>query len=170
MLLKSSNEMALTLAENYQGGYDAFINAMNKKAKKLGCQKVEVSNPHGLSYAEKGWLKETCSTKDMALIAKAFYKNKELRNIISTPNYTFESNQYRTMQNVKMTQHDSPYYDERVIGGKTGFTNLAKRCLVTYSKVKNKTIITVVFKENSREETFTDTKKLLDYVNDVLAA
>lgn len=52
----------------------------------------------------------------MALIAKAFYKNKELRNIISTPNYTFESNQYRTMQNVKMTQHDSPYYDERVIG------------------------------------------------------
>lgn len=33
MLLKSSNEMALTLAENYQGGYDAFINAMNKKAK-----------------------------------------------------------------------------------------------------------------------------------------
>ena len=36
MLLKSSNEMALTLAENYQGGYDAFISAMNKKAKKLG--------------------------------------------------------------------------------------------------------------------------------------
>jgi len=170
MLLKSSNEMALTLAENYQGGYDAFINAMNKKAKKLGCQKVEVSNPHGLSYAQKGWLKETCSTKDMALIAKAFYKNKELRNIISTPNYTFESNQYRTMQNVKMTQQASPYYDERVIGGKTGFTNLAKRCLVTYSKVKNKTIITVVFKENSREETYTDTKKLLDYVNEVLAA
>ena len=67
---------------------------MNKKAKKLGCQKVEVSNPHGLSYAQKGWLKETCSTKDMALIAKAFYKNKELRNIISTPSYTFESNQY----------------------------------------------------------------------------
>ena len=86
------------------------------------------------------------------------------------PFLTFESNQYRTMQNVKMTQHDSPYYDERVIGGKTGFTNLAKRCLVTYSKVKNKTIITVVFKENSREETFTDTKKLLDYVNEVLAA
>ena len=33
MLLKSSNEMALTLAENYQGGYDAFISAMNKKAR-----------------------------------------------------------------------------------------------------------------------------------------
>lgn len=58
MLLKSSNEMALTLAENYQGGYDAFISAMNKKAKKLGCQKVEVSNPHGLSYAERDGLKK----------------------------------------------------------------------------------------------------------------
>lgn len=170
MLLKSSNEMALTLAENYQGGYDSFINAMNKKAKKIGCTKVDVSNPHGLSYEEKGWLKETCSTKDMALIAKAFYKNKELRNIISTPNYTFESNQYRTMQNVMMTHQDSQYYDERVIGGKTGFTNLAGRCLVTYSKIKDRTIITVVFKENTRNDTYTDTKKLLDYTNEVLAA
>lgn len=34
MLLKSSNEMALTLAENYKGGYDGFIEAMNKRAKK----------------------------------------------------------------------------------------------------------------------------------------
>ena len=59
MLLKSSNEMALTLAENYKGGYDGFIEAMNKRAKKIGCTKVDVSNPHGLSYADKGWLKET---------------------------------------------------------------------------------------------------------------
>ena len=170
MLLKSSNEMALTLAENYKGGYDGFIEAMNKRAKKIGCTKVDVSNPHGLSYADKGWLKETCSTKDMALIAKEFYKNKKLRKIISTESYVFESNPNREMKNVKMTHKDFTYYDKRVIGGKTGFTNLAGRCLVTYSKVKKRTIITVVFKENTRQETYTDTKKLLDYVNDLLAA
>lgn len=106
----------------------------------------------------------------MALIAKEFYKNKKLRKIISTESYIFESNPNREMKNVRMTQKDSTYYDKRVIGGKTGFTNLAGRCLVTYSKVKKKTIITVVFKENTRGETYTDTKKLLDYVNDLLAA
>ena len=170
MLLKSSNEMALTLAENYKGGYDAFIKAMNTKAKKLGCQKVDVTNPHGLSYADKGWLKETCTTKDMAIIAKAFYKNKKLRNIITTKEYTFTSNSNRQMKNVSMTRNESSTYDARVLGGKTGFTNLAGRCLVTFSKVKNKTIITVVFKENSRKETCTDTQKILDYVEKVLAA
>lgn len=170
MLLKSSNEMALTLAENYKGGYDAFIKAMNTKAKKLGCQKVDVTNPHGLSYADKGWLKETCTTKDMAIIAKAFYKNKKLRNIITTKEYTFTSNGNRQMKNVSMTRNESSTYDARVLGGKTGFTNLAGRCLVTFSKVKNKTIITVVFKENSRKETCTDTQKILDFVEKVLAA
>ena len=170
MLLKSSNEMALTLAENYKGGYDAFIKAMNTKAKKLGCQKVEVTNPHGLSYADKGWLKETCTTKDMAIIAQAFYKNKKLRNIITTKEYIFTSNSNRQMKNVSMTRNESSTYDARVLGGKTGFTNLAGRCLVTFSKVKNKTIVTVVFKENSRKETCTDTKKILDYVEKVLAA
>ena len=71
----------------------------------------------------------------MALIAKEFYKNKKLRKIISTESYIFESNPNREMKNVRMTQKDSTYYDKRVIGGKTGFTNLAGRCLVTYSKV-----------------------------------
>lgn len=170
MLLKSSNEMALTLAENYKGGYNAFIKEMNKKAKQLGCQKVDVTNPHGLSYADKGWLKETCSTKDMAIIARAFYKNKKLRNIITTKEYTFETNSNRWMKNVSMTRTESSTYDPRVLGGKTGFTNLAGRCLVTFSKVKKRTIITVVFKENSRKDTCTDTKKLLDYTEKVLAA
>lgn len=170
MLLKSSNEMALTLAENYKGGYNAFVADMNKTAKQLGCQKVDVTNPHGLSYAEKGWLKETCSTKDMALIAEAFYKNKKLRAIISTPSYVFQSNSNRQMNNVTMTRPQSSTYDKRVIGGKTGFTNLAGRCLVTFSKVKKRTIITVVFKEGTRQDACTDTKKLLDYVEKVLAA
>lgn len=170
MLLKSSNEMALTLAENYKGGYDAFIKAMNTKAKKLGCQKVDVTNPHGLSYADKGWLKETCTTKDMGIIARAFYKNKKLRSIITTKEYTFTSNSNRQMKNVTMTRNESSTYDARVLGGKTGFTNLAGRCLVTFSKIKNKTVVTVVFKENSRKETCTDTKKILDYVEKVLAA
>lgn len=170
MLLKSSNEMALTLAENYKGGYDAFIKEMNAKAKKLGCEKVDVTNPHGLSYADKGWLKETCTTKDMAKIAQAFYKNKKLRNIITTKEYIFTSNSNRQMKNVSMTRNESSTYDARVLGGKTGFTNLAGRCLVTFSKIKNRTVITVVFKENSRKETCTDTQKILDYVEKVLAA
>ena len=61
-----------------------------------------------------------------------------------------------------MIHPTSQYYDADVIGGKTGYTDQAGKCLVTYAKRGNVPLISVVLKSDG-DVVFDDTKKLLDY-------
>ncbi len=47
-LMKSENPAAKSLARNYPGGYDAFMRAMNRKAKELGMTTAYFGDPTGL--------------------------------------------------------------------------------------------------------------------------
>ena len=56
LLVPSGNDAAVAIAETVgalmdpEGGYDAFIAAMNAKAAELGCVDTVFTNPHGLDY------------------------------------------------------------------------------------------------------------------------
>ena len=51
MLIESGNDCAETLARGYpKGDREAFIEAMNQKAQKLGLSRVKIYTPSGLDY------------------------------------------------------------------------------------------------------------------------
>ncbi len=64
-LMSSENRAAASLAHAYPGGYDAFIRAMNAKARALGMMHTHYVEPTGLS------IKNVSSAQDLVKLLKA---------------------------------------------------------------------------------------------------
>ena len=86
VLLASANECAYAIAEhvgaNMGGDYNTFIQAMNDRAKELGCVNTHFVNSSGLHDDQH----YTCAY-DLALIAREAYQNETLRKMVGTRRY-----------------------------------------------------------------------------------
>ncbi|WP_414832637.1 D-alanyl-D-alanine carboxypeptidase family protein [Afifella sp. YEN Y35] len=68
MLARSSNDMAMAIAESVGDGYDNFLLRMNLEAKRLGMTRTQFVNPHGLYSPHQ----VTCA-RDLALLTRAIF-------------------------------------------------------------------------------------------------
>lgn len=168
LLLPSGNDCANAIAEHISGSIDAFAELMNEYLEELGCVNSHFTNPSGL-YDDDHYT----TAYDMALIAQAAFNNSTLVSIISTYSYTIEETNMSEARNITNSNaainSTSEYYNEYVVGGKTGYLYAAGRCLVTLSKNNGMTVITVLFKSSEYTGIYTDTQNLLDYVFDNFA-
>ena len=121
LLIKSSNDIAIALAEFNSGDEKSFVEEMNKKAKELNMLNTKFTNPHGLDE------KDNHSTaNDLMKLISHIWKNDDFRSIVSKKRYDVESvsgykwSIYNT--NKILSQDD-------VLGGKTGTTDIAKQCI-----------------------------------------
>lgn len=154
MLLPSGNDAANAAAVNVAGSIPAFAELMNRRAAVIGMRDTHFVNPSGLDADGH------CTTAyDMALLAAEALKNPDFRAICSQKAMTAEYGappQTRTLYNsnklLKM-------YDG-CIGVKTGFTDSARRCLVSAAERGGCTIIAVTL---NAPDDWNDHKKLLDY-------
>jgi len=80
MLLLYSDASANELAIAHSGSIEKFTEQMNKKAQELGMEDTVFSSPSG--YDPDGVSKTTA--KDLFILAKYVYKNKQLMDITST--------------------------------------------------------------------------------------
>lgn len=169
VMLGSANECAYAVAEHAGKGFENFIAMMNDKAQKLGCQNTHFNNPHGLTEEE-----HYTSAYDMALISQAAMKNDTFRAITGTKRYTIPVTNKHPNEETPLVNHhkmltnyqgDTAYLYDDCIGGKTGYTDLARRTLVTFAERDGMTLICVVMKENSNVD-YLDTRLLLDYCFD----
>ena len=79
ILFMSVNEACNVVVENVAGSIDNFGAMMNQKAKELGCTGTHFANTIGL------WQQDHYTTAhDMALIARAAYKNPTYAKITGT--------------------------------------------------------------------------------------
>ncbi len=162
LLLPSANEVANALAEQVSGTMDDFVELMNKRAKELGCVNTNFVNPNGLHDDEH----YTCAY-DLALIFLACLDTPNFISIDSTTTYVISAtnlvDETRPIKTThKMLLLDSDYYDERVVCGKTGHTDEAGGCLVTYAESDGLELICVCLGAEQPGE-YTDTETLLDY-------
>ena len=163
LMLPSGNECANAIAEHIAGSVEAFAEMMTSRAKELGCEKTTFMNPHGLFNSN-----HSTSAYDLALIAKEVFNNSAFCEIVSHASYTIGptnmNSSSRTITNTnQMIIPNSPYYNEYVIGGKTGYLYEAGRCLVTMAKKDGMSIITVCLYCPDYNGVFDDTNELLDY-------
>lgn len=172
VMLGSANDCAYAVAEHVGKGYESFVAMMNDKASQLGCQDSHFNNPHGLTEEE-----HYTSAYDMALISKAALENETFRAITATKRYTIPFTNKHPNEETPLVNHHkmlTNYQGERAylydycIGGKTGYTDLARNTLVTFAEKDGMTLICVVMKTDSKAQ-YTETRQLLDYCFDNFA-
>lgn len=155
MFLPSGNDAAYAVGDNYPGGMDGFVAAMNRKAKELHLVSTHYGDPVGL-YDEQDYT----TVRDLARLASIAIKNPEIAKIVRTKYYTIydsSGNQY-ALRNI-----NELLGKYGVNGVKTGYTEEAGQVLVTSAVLKGHTFIIVVMKSENR---FADTEKLLQMIED----
>ena len=69
MMVRSSNDMAVVLAEAVSGSIEGFADEMNRNARRLGMTQSSFVNPNGLPADD-----QITSARDMAILARALIK------------------------------------------------------------------------------------------------
>ncbi|MBH0007024.1 serine hydrolase [Psychrobacter sp. SWN149] len=158
-LMKSENPAAKSLARNYPGGYDAFMRAMNRKARDLGMNTAFFGDPTGLDK------RNVASSNDLVKMVRAAGNYDVIRRFSTTKSYDFFVSNYssgnRTYKanNTSSLVRDGSY----PIGiSKTGFINEAGRCVVMETRVNNRPAIIVILGANSSATRWGDAKNILN--------
>ncbi len=125
-MLKSGADAAYLLSVKISGNESEYINLMNEKARSLGLENTYFKNTTGLD--EDG---QHSSVSDMAIIFKYALNNKTFKEIITTEKYTTSNGEYEISGPIS-TAHklDMTYF----LGGKTGFTDYAGKCLASFGE------------------------------------
>ncbi len=153
LLLRSGNDAALSIAVNVSGSKESFIKLMNEKAKKIGMKNTVFNNPSGLDKESGNY----STSYDMALLMSYCYKNKVFRQITGTKKYTLKTNKNVYVWHNKNKLLNSYKY---CTGGKTGFTEKARRTLVTTATHNNLNLVVVTLNDGND---WVDHKNLFEY-------
>ncbi|EON93507.1 peptidase S11, D-alanyl-D-alanine carboxypeptidase 1 [Marinobacter lipolyticus SM19] len=137
-LMSSENFAAYTLARHHPGGYDAFVQAMNKKALELGMTRTTFVDPTGLSVENRS------TAADLIRLVNAASKHPQIGDYSTTRYYTGRFRQPRyslSFGNTNVLVHR----DSWGVGlSKTGYLSEAGRCLVMLSNMNGEQVVTVL--------------------------
>ena len=70
LMVKSANDVAVTIAEGVSGSVEAFASEMNRVAAELGMRESHFVNPNGLHHPA-----HVSSARDMAIVGRALYRD-----------------------------------------------------------------------------------------------
>lgn len=154
LMLRSGNDAATAIAEHVGGSEEGFVFLMNEKAKELGMERSNFMNPHGLDNNE-----HYSTANDMAKLTAYALQNPVFQEIVKTevkkvPNPNESWDYVWSNKNKMLNMYDG------ADGVKTGYTKIAKRCLVS-SATRNGQQLAVVTLNDSND--WLDHRSLLDW-------
>jgi D-alanyl-D-alanine carboxypeptidase (penicillin-binding protein 5/6) len=153
-LLESANDAAVALAEAVAGSEKRFVSLMNQKALAIGARDTKFINSNGLPGSG-----QYTTALDLSKILNYALKIPKLREIIGTPEAQISTEGGRVFY---LRSTDKLLWsDEKVIGGKTGYTRTAGHCFVCAAQSETKTILVAILGSPSRRNLWTDTKILI---------
>ena len=145
LLLPSAADAANVLAVAVDGSIEAFVEHMNRKAAELGCQDTHFTNTSGVHGEE-----HYTTAYDLALIMTAALQYDLFRTIIATPSHTVPATNpsaeryFLNTNGLISNLWYSGYTYDKCIGGKTGNTDEAGRCLVAAAEDGDTLLVSVV--------------------------
>jgi D-alanyl-D-alanine carboxypeptidase len=160
LLLYSGNDIAYMISDNVGGNSDKFIKMMNDKALSLGMKGSHFITPNGLDDSSE---KHFTTAYDLTLLGKAAYKNEWVRKSMGKKKSTVKSS---SGPEAVVENRNKLLGVDGNLGGKTGYTEKAQRCLVSiYERDGRKIIGVVMSSEYDTKDTkvFEDMTKLIDY-------
>lgn len=154
LLVPSGADAAYTIADNYPGGIENFVYAMNKKASELNMKNTHFSNPTGFDEPT-----HYTTAHDLALLTAVALRNDLINKIVATYGTTLaDATGKKTFYLKNVNKFLGFLYGAD--GVKTGFTDLAGECLVASVSRNGHRIVTVVLKSQDR---FGDSARLIDW-------
>ena len=145
LLLRSGNDAAQALAEHAGGSLEGFVDLMNANADLYNLKDTFFTNPSGLSDEL-----HLSTAYETALMMHYAMENEEFRKMASTLNYAYEMNgETYNWRNKHKLLHANKY----AIAGKTGFTKIAGRTLVTYFEKDGQKVIVVTLNDGNDWDT-----------------
>lgn len=154
LMLRSGNDAATAIAEHVGGSEEGFVHLMNEKAQIIGLEHTHFQNPHGLDAKA-----HYSSANDLAKLTAYALHNLEFKEIVSTkskkapnPNDPWD---YKWDNKNKMLR-----FYEGADGVKTGFTKIARRCLVSSATRGGQQLVVVTLNDG---DDWNDHRVLLDY-------
>ncbi|HYO03907.1 MAG TPA: serine hydrolase [Mycobacterium sp.] len=132
LLMVSGNDAANMLADML-GGQRVAVARMNAKAQQLGARSTRAGSPSGLDGP--GWESVT-TPHDLAVIFRAALANPLIAYILRQPSAQFPGKTL-TAQNELLSRYPGD------LGGKTGFTNLARKTYVGAAQRGNRRLVVV---------------------------
>jgi len=174
MMVGSANDASSVIAEHVGGNMETFVAMMNQRAVELGCKNTNFVNANGIK-AEGQY----SSARDLALITEAALRNNTFMELFCAESYEVpETNKSGAREmvthNYMMSKlKDRNYFDERVIGGKTGALSTTDRSLICLAEHNGMRYLSVVMGAKGRVSedglvatafgNFSETDALLDY-------
>ena len=162
LLMQSSNDAAVAIAEFCSPDVETFCQKMTQKAIDIGCRDTLFETPNGL---DKG--NHHSTAYDMALIGAYAIKNSEFIRISNTRHISFDTNKKHYDITNKNQLLDSY---KGAVGIKTGFTGKAGHCFVGAVKRGDISIVTTVLAsgwgQKGKSQKWIDTKNILNYCFD----
>ena len=174
LMLPSGCDAADVLAEYVSNNdYSLFVEMMNNKAKELGMENTVYYNASGLDTDGNH---NMSTEQDLYKLAKYAYDLPYFRKIIGTEFYDVVGNKgssvdKNTVQNTNYLMGEyngAEYYYIYSLGGKTGNTSGAGRCLISFAQKGDLELVAVTLGVPNQHSNYhlTDHKKLLEYVFD----
>lgn len=126
----ATNAVAISIC----GSEEAFVDLMNEKAEELGLEHTHFVNTSGLHDAD-----HYTTVTDIALLMTYVMQNDICREILSTYQYTTSATEQHPEGILLESTMFSRMYGDEVTGitieaGKTGYTDEAGHCLVSYAE------------------------------------
>ncbi|RKD25660.1 hypothetical protein BEP19_01585 [Ammoniphilus oxalaticus] len=126
LMLRSGNDVAVSIADHIGGSLEGFARLMNEKAEYIGLSGTHFTNPHGLDDSDNHY----STAADLAKLTAYSLKNPAFQTIAETKVINIPNEGYdwdRKLLNKNKMLHLYKGSD----GVKTGYTKLAGRCLVS---------------------------------------
>lgn len=170
MAVHSGNAATVALAELISGTEKKFVSLMNEKAAELGLEDYKFVNSSGLNNsslmgqhpAGEPDEENIMSAKSTAILAYHLLKDfPEVLETAKIPRIKFRDG--REYPNFNWMLPSLIFEYAGVDGLKTGSTDFAGFGFTATAEKSGQRFITVIMKSKTREERFTETKKLLDY-------
>lgn len=159
MLIGSDNRACTALGRGAGMTPEELIEAMNAKAAELGLKVTRFTDPSGL----RG---NVSTAREMAVALKAALEDPVIAEIMRTREYTIHStDKKRVAVGYRNTNH-SLFGKWAVIGGKTGFTDPAKYCLVIAARFGKRRIGAVFLGADGELTRFADFSRVAQWVDE----
>jgi D-alanyl-D-alanine carboxypeptidase (penicillin-binding protein 5/6) len=152
LLMTSSNEAAVALAEHVAGAEPSFVALMNRRVDRLEAEDTHFVNAHGLD--EPG---HRSTASDLAVIAAEVLDHPLLARIVRTTDASIGGPGLH-----EALENRNPLLEtyRGAVGVKTGYTVAAGNVLVAAASRRDRTVVTVAL---GSQDAVDDSRRLLDY-------
>lgn len=154
ILLPSGNDAANAAAVSVSGSMGKFVELMNRKAEELGLVNTHFANPSGLD-ADGHYT----TAYDLAMLTKTALENPVFAEICRCADARVEFGNPPYLRSLANSNKMLWQY-EGCYGVKTGFTDNARRCLVSAAEREGVRLICVTL---NAPDDWEDHRKMLDY-------